>query len=286
MHPETLLSGFNQEQIRSQPLYNQPEFCELIKPGKLRYGMVISDEGTGNFPLTTDRLFLQRRIFMLPFCQRFQPFTRTNEMPEPAYFQNWLEWIQDRVGSFHWAFSGHENLPGTRERTNQFLPLGIGEESIFSRWSKGRKSALGKSKNLEVISLSHEEFSTRLRQLNQLNENKEIWSPNQTEKQSILRISNSKFFEQKVIRFGVFEGLNCLNLTLLVFWNQRWHYLFSQSANRGLEKDASTRFFHSFLQLHAGSETILDFEGSSIPGVQAFFRSLGADAERYSEIRN
>jgi hypothetical protein len=86
-----------------------------------------------------------------------------------------------------------------------------------------------------------------------------------------------------VHRFAVMDGKDYLSLVLVLKWGNRWHYLFSQSSERGFQCDSLTRFFYYFLQTYAGKPEIFDFEGSSIPGVNAYFTSLGAETELYLE---
>ena len=44
-------------------------------------------------------------------------------------------------------------------------------------------------------------------------------------------------------------------------------------------------FFYFMIESKAGSPFLFDFEGSSLPGVKAFFNSLGAREEVYFEFR-
>ena len=155
---------------------------------------------------------------------------------------------------------------------------------MLGRWKKGRRSALLKSEQLRTEILSETEFRTALININNAGTGTG-WSPDSFQKAAILRISEAPESRQLVERYGIFEGKNCLSLVLLMNWRNRIHFLFSQSSARGFEKDSLTRFFHWLTVLKAGREGIFDFEGSSLPGVNAFFRSLGADEETYLEFR-
>lgn len=132
--------------------------------------------------------------------------------------------------------------------------------------------------------LSAIEFSTQLRKINQHKSGKG-WQPSSQEERSIRSISDSGFFAGGLQRYGVFAGNECLSLVLLLSWNGRQHYLFAQSTETGFRKEALTRFFYRHFQDNAGTEMLFDFEGSSIPGVQSFFKSLGAEKEVFYEFR-
>ncbi len=53
------------------------------------------------------------------------------------------------------------------------------------------------------------------------------------------------------------------------------------SSKSGKQCGASHFLFDSIIQLHVGTQTILDFEGSSVPGIAKFYEGFGADVETY-----
>lgn len=285
LKPEDLLREIPEEELKAMSLYNQPFFCEHIRPGKLRFGRMISGENkVYYFPLTTDRLLLQRRVFILPYCQRFTPFSKDKSPLKKQQLQAWTGWLERNSSTCHWNFSDPAAKGVYPEKINQFLNLNRDAQTLFNLWSRGRKSALSKSGNLQNQVLSKSEFRLELEKMNRLNPGKG-WRPDAFEKAAILRISDMQIMEEQIERIGVFEGEKCLCLVFLFRWNNRWHYLFSQSSQRGFEKDALTCFFFHLIEKKAGSPNLFDFEGSSLPGVHSFFKSLGAEEENYWEFR-
>jgi hypothetical protein len=285
LKPDQIRLEFQEDEIARWPLYNQPFFCESIKPGKLHYARLeSSDFKTHYFPLTTDRLFWKRRVFILPFCQRFTPFTSDDSKVDNHQLHTWIKWLIENTSTCHWAFESDSITEGLRAKTNQFLNLEMDAETLLGRWKKGRRSALVKSEQLRTDLLSKTEFRTALKNMNNAGTGTG-WSPDSFQKAAILRISESPETSRHVERYGVFDGKNCLSLVLLMKWQKRIHYLFSQSSASGFEKESLTRFFHYLIGMKAGSKGIFDFEGSSLQGVNAFFRSLGAEDETYFEFR-
>ena len=283
LRPEEVIKILPESILRLQPLYNQPEFPELIKPGKLRFGQVSHKNETIFFPFTGDVFLWKWRIFQLPYCQQFSPFSTSEIQFNTESSTLWLEWLREKSYSCQWAFPQMEINPainGIRTKTNQFLDLEKTAKEIFSSWKKGRINSLSKSSEFETIQLDHAQFKKFLENLNLTNGGRG-WKPNTFEKAAILRISNSDFFGKNLKRFAVIENGMCLSLILLLEWNGRWHYLFSQSSARGFETDSLTRFFYDFLLINAGKGGVFDFEGSSLPGVHSFFQSLGAEEEHY-----
>jgi hypothetical protein len=221
---------------------------------------------------------------MLPYCQRFTPFCLDKKNVKKEHIELWMEWLKKNCSSVAWAFSSEEEIPQTQVRINQVLQLNRSFDSILASWNGDRRNALNRSKDLQVEALSAIEFSNHLKNINQHKTGKG-WQPNRQEEKSIRSISDSSFFSGGLQRFGVFTGKECLSLVLLLTWNGRRHYLFAQSTETGFRKEALTRFFHRQFQDSAGTDIIFDFEGSSIPGVQSFFKSLGAEKEVFFEFR-
>ena len=61
-------------------------------------------------------------------------------------------------------------------------------------------------------------------------------------------------------------------------------YLLSASSQKGKEQRGMFRIVDAFIQDHAGSGLILDFEGSNIPSVARFFSGFGAQPEIYQNV--
>ena len=68
------------------------------------------------------------------------------------------------------------------------------------------------------------------------------------------------------------------------FSRSRAIYLVSASSDRGKEDRGMFKLVDAFIKEHAGSELILDFEGSNIPNVARFFAGFGASPELYQGV--
>jgi hypothetical protein len=68
------------------------------------------------------------------------------------------------------------------------------------------------------------------------------------------------------------------------FSKTRAIYLLSASSPMGKERRGMFRIIGAFINDHAGSGVILDFEGSNIPSVARFFGGFGAQAEIYQGV--
>lgn len=61
-------------------------------------------------------------------------------------------------------------------------------------------------------------------------------------------------------------------------------FLFSAASENGKKYGAMAFIIADFLQQHAGTETVLDFEGGSIPNLARFYGSFGAKPETYLSV--
>jgi hypothetical protein len=66
--------------------------------------------------------------------------------------------------------------------------------------------------------------------------------------------------------------------------NQRIINLFGSSDDKGRELFSMHYLLDQIIQAHAGQARLLDFEGSSIPGVATFFESFGSSNHPYTFI--
>lgn len=68
------------------------------------------------------------------------------------------------------------------------------------------------------------------------------------------------------------------------FSKSRAIYLVSASSEEGKENRSMFKLVDAFVREHAGSELVLDFEGSNIPSVARFFAGFGARPEIYQGV--
>lgn len=266
-------------------LYSHPEFLKVIAPKDGFYAAFESSDHKLNavFPFTGQKIVGKWRLHQVAFCQKFSPIFLGHPHHNPS--DTWSAWFQFLKKSWfaRWPFEGStlSEIPvQARIRQNQFFSFQDSEDIIRSRWKKNRIQALKKASHIEVRTLSNQDFREILGKMSK-EQAPGIWSPNAKERNTLLRISDSEYFQTKVSRYGLFEKDKCLVLILLLEWNGRLHYLFSQSSIRGYQTEALTGFFSFLISHYAGRPLVFDFEGSNLPGVQAYFKSLGAFSENY-----
>ncbi|MDD2387583.1 MAG: hypothetical protein PHP52_12475 [Bacteroidales bacterium] len=71
---------------------------------------------------------------------------------------------------------------------------------------------------------------------------------------------------------------------LLVKWENKVYYLMPSSSDKGKKSQAMVLLLNEFIEQNSETNIILDFEGSSISGVERFYKSFGAIPEFYPVI--
>lgn len=67
---------------------------------------------------------------------------------------------------------------------------------------------------------------------------------------------------------------------------QRWIYFMGASSAQGKQQESQTLLFDAFLQEHAGSDQVLDFEGGDLASLGQFYRGFGAEPQPIPYIRS
>jgi lipid II:glycine glycyltransferase (peptidoglycan interpeptide bridge formation enzyme) len=86
--------------------------------------------------------------------------------------------------------------------------------------------------------------------------------------------------------YGVYSSRKELMASCVFFFShQRAYYILVGNHPNGKTLGASHLLIDSFIKDHAGSNLILDFEGSDIPSLAFFYSSFGAIEEKYSYLK-
>jgi hypothetical protein len=71
---------------------------------------------------------------------------------------------------------------------------------------------------------------------------------------------------------------------VFLLWNNRAYYLVPASSEAGKNHQSMTLAVDLFIQSNANSNLVLDFEGSSMPGISRFYEGFGAINKKYSVL--
>lgn len=189
----------------------------------------------------------------------------------------------------YWDVSlNHKNLFSISEyrlteRTNYILSLQNSYESISSTYRSNLKRNIKKAAESKLTVKQGIDVT-------------EITKLASKTMQSISNISTADFENFKTV-FTKAKEINCaetlgiyLNDELLasavfLFSHNRWYYILVGNHPNGKTLGASHYLIDRFIHLHAGENSLLDFEGSDIRNLAFFYSSYGASEEKYPAIR-
>ena len=92
--------------------------------------------------------------------------------------------------------------------------------------------------------------------------------------------------KRQAITYGVFSAAReLLSSCVFFFSNNRAYYILVANHPNGRTMGASHALIDAFIKDHAGSNLLLDFEGSDIRNLAFFYSSFGATDEKYPAVR-
>jgi hypothetical protein len=170
------------------------------------------------------------------------------------------------------------------ERANYILPLNENYETLVSRYASSHVRNIKRAvqygnvvkKDIpvkEVISLAKEQA----KDFSDIEEN------------NFLDLANLYEFLKKrnqAMTYGVYSSQNQLVASSAYFFShQRAYYILVGNHPNGKTSGASHLMIDHFIKEHAGENLVLDFEGSNISSLAFFYKSFGAQLEKYPGIK-
>jgi hypothetical protein len=169
-------------------------------------------------------------------------------------------------------------LKDAPSRDNFVLPMPVTYSELNSRYSTNTLRNLKKAEALFVK-------IGGIQEVEQLIDLKWKFADSPLKKhhrEIILALHNALAIRKLVLLRGAFDADGSLLAGVLFIHHQsRWIYLVSASSREGKEHRAMFLLLDQFIQEHAATDAILDFEGSSIPALARFFSGFGAIPEKY-----
>lgn len=268
-------------------LYSQPWFMEAVAPGKGHYALVSlsnQPDKTAIFPFCGHKIGWKWRLFQPSFCQRFQPFSTDNQPIEEVLWRAWFDFLEKKTWAGHWPFEMPNTLNYSlftsvriTKKPNFIYPILDELVEMLAKWKPGRRNTLKKTSPLSIQLLNSAQLMQEIQAF--CMDGERLWRPTSKEREILKKIVYSA--EKEVFAYKIELEKKTVALSLILQWGNRLHYLMGMSNSNGLKLEAMPFFFKELMDEWKGSGKTLDFEGSSLPGVAKFFKSMGAEEEEY-----
>ncbi len=247
--------------------------------------LVLNDYETV-MPLTWNKKYGICYLYQPYFCASLGIFSK--QPVTESIVENFLQSIPKRFRYWDFylnqqnLFSIHE-YPMT-ERVNYILSLNQDYEIIFSGYRTNLKRNIKKAEDNNLLVKSgisaDDIIELALQTMIRISDIK----PEHFHR--FKKVIGAASLYQKVETIGIYSNNNdLLASAVFLFSNNRWYYILVGNHPNGKTLGASHYLIDRFIQLHAGENTVLDFEGSDIRNLAFFYSSYGAVTETYPAIR-
>lgn len=175
-----------------------------------------------------------------------------------------------------------ENQLHIKSKTNYELDLNNTYEQIIKNYGKGLKSNLKKAikQPLEVRNdISVKQFLS----FKEKNAKHVFSSKNKNILENLLIQLNQKALGHV---YSVFNKDKLVSSCYIINHNNRLVYLSSTTNEEGKKIGANSFILDKIIEKHANTNTILDFEGSTVKGIAHFFKSFGSVDNPYFAYSN
>ncbi|NLJ06628.1 MAG: hypothetical protein GX437_03045 [Sphingobacteriales bacterium] len=164
------------------------------------------------------------------------------------------------------------------KKINQLLRLDRGYEELYGKFSESHRKNIRRSKKYKL-------FMKELTEYDLFFDFKQQFPGEYRESMSVLKKICQNLDYQNIKVFSVLdENQNTHAVALFIYWNNTLTWLSSGVSHEARENKALFFLVDKLIDQFAGSKMILDFAGSSLPGVWYFNNGFGAADEIYYHI--
>ncbi len=173
------------------------------------------------------------------------------------------------------------NLKSIIRRPNYILALHEDYQTIFSGFSKMRQRIIRsvRQKSGDYTIKQDQDIEVILQEYRRYIQSK---SNHEDEDLTIFKnLYQTAYQREKAFNLQVWEGEAFLSGVVFLKDNHRIYSLFLAQTERGKQANTTSLIYSHLIENYQQTPYVLDFEGSSIPGVAKFMKSFGASNSPY-----
>jgi len=168
-------------------------------------------------------------------------------------------------------------------RTNHILNLNHSYNFLLNNYRNSYKQILNKADNSKLVlhknmSVNHSIELTK-------KQFKNITAIPNTDFENFIHLYKSQQKKLNSKTYGVYIDDKLLASGIFLFSHNRAYYMLAGNSPSGRAFKASHIVIDAFIKDHAGSNLILDFEGSDVKNIAFFFKGFGAIEEKYPGLK-
>ncbi len=266
------------QQSMNYRIYAELWYLSIVSPDG--YDILVLNDYEAVMPIPYQKKWRFKFVCQPTFCQQLGIFYP--EKISSEYFTLFFFCLKKyKVRSYNFNEENTEYFPPTQERrNNQILFLYPSYNELYSHFYSGRKSEVKKINNSNFIIKTQTSFTDiyELLQDQNLYSNKQI---------KIIKTFMNESIDRNLIHSVSVQKENLiLGCIVFLISKNRIINLLSVRNYQIPEQGIITFILNQIIQEFSNSDKILDFEGSMIPGVAWFNKSLGAIDHPYVSYKN
>tara|TARA_B100001250_G_scaffold328078_1_gene292482 strand:+ start:1610 stop:2518 length:909 start_codon:yes stop_codon:yes gene_type:complete len=246
------------------------------------------------FPIIFKKIFIFKKIYHPFFCQQLGPFSSDRHLLSNVdLLLSILDYLDRNYKKFHFSINNHcalsvkDVIKNTSsiiglDRVNLELDLKLDYETIYSKYKQNTKRNLKKNTNYRFIIKEMNDVSSFISLY------KKHIGPKSSLKSKHYKTIRALITMCLMRKAGHLIGLydpsgNILACAFFVRYFNRDILLFNFS-NKMMKVNVMTILIDKYIFLNSSKNKFLDFEGSSIPNIQRFYKGFGALEKNYIHI--
>ncbi len=264
----------------AETLYAYSWYLDLVAP---RWDALVMGDYSHIMPVVWSRKYGISYLYQPLYTQQLGVFSR--HFADPTVISAMLKQLRGRFRLGDLQFNA-ANLVAESEgfsiqdRSNYVLPLIKSYEEIEAGYSQNAKRNIKKARGQKELVAKP---VTALELLRLKREN-DVIARSDADYRWQERLFTGLEARGCVELRGLFRNGDLLAGLCFAFSQKRAIYLLSASTEEGKQARAMFWLIDDFIQEHAATEMLLDFEGSNIHGIARFFSGFGAEPELYQHL--
>lgn len=270
------------EKDSKNKIYGLSWYLDAVTKGQ--WEAVIFGDFHAVWPLPYNRkLFGLKQVYQPVLTQQLGIY---GEIPDKDILEKVLRKLKKRYVLFYQQYSPHccPIEQSTSQKTNMELGLSQDYDQIKKGFGRGLKQNLKRAAELNIKISEQHDLSELLNLAKSELAEKAKLNTQTLEKITLLLNLGMEKGIGKLYRSESKDG-TLLNLSYFFFHGKYIYNLFGASSPLGHKQYAMPWLLNHLIQEHSGSDLILDFEGSDLPGVAKFFKSFGAESYPYPTVK-
>lgn len=272
-----------EELIAHSPAESLYPYAWYLDAASDHWSALVADNYRYVMPFAWRRKFGIRYIYQPVFCQQLGVHGR--EFPDPSVCGQFLDRLTGlfRVGVYH--FNAENQLEGrdsvaVQNLANHVLSLRPPYAELSGAYSVNARRNLKKAAAIGEV-----DTQVSLGDLMKCKISNDLSPRPSGYYRALEKQLHTVMEKDRGQVYGVRGEKDLEAAAFIAFSRNRILYLLSVSSEAGKKRRAMFRILDQLIRDHAGTDRILDFEGSNIPSIARFFNGFGASPETYQEVR-